>query len=166
MRNIIYGLFMLLLLAAVPASADSFRQAEVRGTSMSPLIPPGTVVEIDYEYYENNPVERGHIVIVSHPGRDVPAIKTVRGIPADRFELKDNGAGVNILINDKILINSQGAAYTLSGKRKKMLSLYSSGYGGIIPPGAYLILGENPAGSFDSTRFGLISSSRIIGRLR
>ena len=46
-----------------------------------------------------------------------------------------------------------------------MISLYIKDYKGIIPPDTYLILGDNPFGTYDSTRFGLIDKSNIVGKV-
>ena len=46
-----------------------------------------------------------------------------------------------------------------------MLALYIKNYKGIIPARSYLILGNLPEGSVDSTRFGLIDQSALIGKV-
>jgi type IV secretory pathway protease TraF len=45
-----------------------------------------------------------------------------------------------------------------------MLSLYEKDYKGIIPQNTYLILGDQPSGSVDSSVFGLVDKSDILGK--
>ena len=73
--------------------------------------------------------------------------------------------GWQILVNGKVLKNSEGKAYLLNEQRKKILSLYEKDYNGVIPENAYLVLGNLPEGSMDSTRFGLIGKSSIIAKV-
>jgi len=46
-----------------------------------------------------------------------------------------------------------------------MLSLYEKDYHGVIPENTYLLLGEVTSGSLDSTRFGLIDKSSVLGKI-
>lgn len=132
----------------------------VRGGSLEPLIRPGDTVKILFGYYNCHQINRGDIVIFRHAGNQTPIIKIVKGIPGDKLELKESNSGWNILINDQVLKNSEGQPYLISGNRYKMLSLYE----GVITDNAYLILGNLVSGSLDSTQFGLIDKSDILGR--
>jgi len=135
----------------------------VRGNSLSPLIKAGDRIEIHYDVRE---IRRGDIVAVRRPGRLDPIVKIVKGLPGDRFQLREAKEGVNVLVNGEVLKNSSGQPYKFSGKRKKMLSLYEKDYGGVIPGDAYLLLGNMVSGSLDSTRFGLIDKEEIMGKVR
>jgi len=86
----------------------------------------------------------------------------VRG---DKFELSETDRGWNILINGKILKNSEGNPYLVTGKSYEMLSLYEKDYGKSLLENTYLILGNIVQGSLDSTRFGLIDKSDILGKV-
>ena len=156
-----------LLSAAMAENVVSEEIVIVRGMSLSPLIKPGAEVKALYGYYQQHSVGRGDIVLVDFAGRENPLIKIVKGMPQDSFALQkaENGNGWNILINSKILKNSENKDYALSGKRYQMLSLYVKDYNGIIPENAYLLLGNTPIGSLDATRFGLISRSSIIAKV-
>jgi type IV secretory pathway protease TraF len=48
----------------------------------------------------------------------------------------------------------------------RVLSLYEKDYKGIIPEDAYLILGNLPQGSLDSSHFGLVGKKDILGKVR
>lgn len=92
-----------------------------------------------------------------------PLIKVVFGLPGDKFSFKETKDGWNLLINGAAAKNSTGAPYILGAKGHDMLALYEHDYHGIIPDNAYLVLGDVSKGSEDSTRFGLIARSDILG---
>lgn len=138
----------------------------VRGNSLSGVIENGAEIKILENFYDCNEVQRGDIVEFSYAGNPDPIIKIVKGIPGDTISLQDAPGGEkNILINGKILRNSKNETYALNLGATRMLSLYINDYKGIIPENAYLILGNLANGSLDSTRFGLVSKSDILGKV-
>ncbi|MFA5442008.1 MAG: S26 family signal peptidase [Candidatus Paceibacterota bacterium] len=70
-----------------------------------------------------------------------------------------------MIVNNKIVKNSEGKPYLISGNAYKMLSLYEKDYKGVIPENAYLLLGNLIFGSLDSTHFGLIDKSGIVAKV-
>ena len=139
--------------------------AEVRGNSLSGLIEEGAKIKVLENYYACNDVKRGDIVEYRYAGNPNPIIKIVKGVPGDKISLKQNGNYWNILINGEVLKNSKGEAYRLDDRGYKILSLYVNDYRGVIPQDAYLILGNDPAGSLDSSRFGLVGKDDFIGKV-
>lgn len=137
----------------------------VQGTSFSPFIEPGTKIKALFGYYNCHDIKRGDIVLFNYPGFKNPLLKVVKGIPGDKFELKETSGGWNIVINGKIIKNFENKAYLISGNRYKMLSLYEKDYKGVIPENAYLLLSDQIFGSLDSTRFGLVDKSGIIAKV-
>ncbi len=138
----------------------------VRGDSLQGIISEGEEARILKGYYGCNPVERGDIVVYNFSAHPDPIIKIIKGIPGDKFSLKENSrGGYNILINGEILKTSFGRPYELSQGRQDMLALYEKDYSGIMPKDTFLILGNQPQGTLDSTRFGLISRKGIIGKV-
>jgi len=137
----------------------------VRGDSLSPFIKAGDAVQVLFDYYKCNNVKRDDIVLYSFSGNESPLIKIIKGIPGDKFKLRQTEGGWHILINKEILKNSEGVPYLVSGKRYEMLALYEKDYKGEIPAGAYLLLGNIFSGAVDSTRFGLISKEDILGKI-
>jgi len=137
----------------------------VRGNSLSPLIENGDTVKVLFGYYDCNDIKRNDIVLYSYAGNEDPLIKIVKGIPGDKFALQKTQVGCwNILINDKILENSQNSPYCISEQGYKMLSLYEKDYQGVIPEDAYLIMGNLISGATDSTRYGLVHKNDILGK--
>ena len=68
-----------------------------------------------------------------------------------------------LLINGKIAVNSQHVPYRFGFWKKNMLELYARNFKGVIPPETYLLLGDDPSGTNDSSKYGLVSSQDIIG---
>lgn len=138
----------------------------VRGSSLEPLIRNGQEVKVFFNYYKCNEIRRNDIVLYSYAGNNAPLIKIVKGIPGDSFKLVK--AGENqwyILINGEVLKNSQRIPYLISGEKYQLLSIYEKNYQGIIPENAYLLLGNSPSGSTDSTSFGLVSQQDILAKV-
>lgn len=140
-------------------------QRMVRGMSMSPLINEGQMVEIERGYYDCHPVSSGDIIAFNHGGRDTPIIKIVKGIPGDRFETRLERSAWRILVNGELMRNSENVPYALTEGGRRILELYMHDYHNTIPDGAYLILGDRPEGSYDSTQFGLASATDILGKV-
>lgn len=69
-----------------------------------------------------------------------------------------------VSVSGETLKNSQSEPYLLGEGGYRILSLYERDYKGIIPPDTYLILGNLASGSLDSTRFGLVGKSDILGK--
>lgn len=149
----------------LPTCVSEERPLKVRGDSLSGLIEDGAVLKILMGYYKCHPVERDDIIIYNYPGGD-PLVKIAKGVEGDKFQLKKSatGCGWNILINNKILENSQNSPYCLGEQGYRMLSLYEKDYKGVIPQNAYLILGNSTGGTLDSTRFGLVDKSDFLGK--
>jgi signal peptidase I len=138
----------------------------VRGNSLEPLIKDGETIEVLFGYYDCNPIQRNDIVIYFYAGNKNPIIKIVKGIPGDKFSLKKTNNGWYILINGEILKNSENQPYILNEQGYRLLSLYEKDYKGIIPEDTYLILGNLPQGSLDSSHFGFVGKKDILGKVR
>lgn len=144
-----------------------FQAREVRGSSLEPLVAAGSTVKLAMDKERCVFLERGDIVAYQYAGNpDTLLLKIVRGIPGDRFNLKHSENNTrHLVMNDKILKNSQGEEYILDERAYQLLSLYERSYKGVIPKGTYLLLGNNPRGSKDSTTFGLVDRSGILGKV-
>lgn len=140
-------------------------QKEVRGSSMSPLIESGQIIEVLFSYYDCNDVQRDDLVLYSYAGNDVPLLKQAKGIPTDHFELKKRDDSWNVYINGEVLKNSENIPYSFSGKRYDMLSLYEKNFEkNIIPEATYLLLGDSHSSVMDSSRFGFVHKNDIIAK--
>ncbi len=134
----------------------------VRGNSLAGLIEPGSEVRLLRGYYDCHEIRRGDIVAYDYAGNSNPIIKRVVGVPDDDWYLEFSGDGrKTLVINGVEQMTTLGDPYLFGTSGAKMLSLYPSP----IPPGAYLILGNLPGGSTDSTQFGLVNKKDIIGKI-
>jgi len=138
---------------------------EVRGSSLAPLVKAGDTITAFYGFYECNPLERDDLVLYNHSGNDVPLLKIAKALPGDTFALEEAGGRWHILVNGEVLKNSEGQPHTLNQSGYDMLSLYAADYNGVIPKEAYLLLGNRSSGSLDSTVFGLVGTSDILGKV-
>lgn len=138
----------------------------VQGDSMMGILKNGQEITVLKGYYQCNEVKRDDIVVYSYAGNPIPIVKSVKAIPGDRFEVRVNKDGLwNILVNNTILKTSDGTPYALAEPKSKMLALYVNSYHGIVPTDAYIILGNLPGGTTDSTQFGLVSKVDFIGKV-
>ncbi len=134
----------------------------VEGGSMSPRIAPDQIIQV-----REGPAQclaglkHGDVVYFNSDSSRAPLIKAIRGLPGDTFAMRDG----NIIINGATSTNSAGEPYQLSPPKAAMIELYANDYHGVIPHDFFLVMGENPAGSIDSSRFGLVARQAIIGKL-
>lgn len=132
------------------------RIVKVDGSSMVPRINNADKILHLVGYYNCNKIQRNDIITYNFTGNENLLLKQIKAIPGDKFEYYND----TIFINSKILKNSVNISYKISSK---MLELYSKSYP-ILPENTYLILGDNPSGTLDSSKFGLIDKSQIIGK--
>ena len=168
MANLIVALAISLPLAKPAFARDCpqrIEQREVRGDSLAGQLNPGEAVKIAFGFYSCHDVQREDIVAFAHPGDPAPIVKIVKGLPGDKFHLRQASGGWQILINGYPAANSLKQPYLLSERGHKMLSLYEKDYKGVIPPNSYLILGNLAGGALDSSRFGLIGKGDILGKV-
>ncbi len=143
----------------------SLETKTVRGASMKGVFSPGTEIKIAKGFYNCHSIERGNVIIYNFSGNENPIVKSIKAIPGDNFNLKEQEGGCVIEVNENILKNSTRESYLLGVKEYQILSLYEKDYQGKILPETYLILGDVASGSVDSTHFGLVSKKRILGKV-
>ncbi len=134
--------------------------------SESDIFTPGTKVKVQANYYACNKAQRGEIVMIKSPGRDEPLFKYVKMVPGDKFAVNETSEKqFQVLINGSEMTNSKNEVYTFSDRKSRMVRLYEETFKEGIKPGAYFVFGNNPRGGFDSTRFGPVTSERLVGRV-
>ena len=138
----------------------------VRGDSLFGVLKSGTRVEVLFGYYECRPIRRGDVVAYRFGGNQEPLVKIVRGITGDELALRSTGMGYEIMVNGAPVMTSEGVPYIVGEAGFKLLSLYVRDFEGVIPKDSYLILGNLAGGSRDSSQFGLVSKSDIVGKVR
>ena len=152
--------FLLILLTTTSQAAHCPTQNQkvtINGNSMSPLFKHDQEVLVQNGYYACHTVRRGDVITLTHTGHKNLLIKRVIAIPGDKYRYEAK----HIYINGKIATNSDGLNFEIESK---MLALYAKSYP-VIPAENYLVLGDQPGGSLDASKFGLIEKNQIIGRV-
>lgn len=175
-RNKLYiiGIFALLVIGVTisyfltfnKSSTDNsckpdIKQVIISGDSLEPLYRDGDKVKLDMNFEKckgKTALLRNDIVVFKETEDSDPIIKIIMGLPKDEIEIKDE----KIYINDSILRNPVGEEYKLSYAEIKLLSLYAKDYKGLIPDGAYLVMGSK-LGSAGSNTLGLVGLKRLVG---
>lgn len=138
----------------------------VQGHSMEPLFYDGDTIRSLLGYYDCHEIKRGDIVLADYGGASFGIIlKTVKGLPGDTFTLSSDGLGWHILVNGEVLTTATGVKYSLPDYVATILKSYENQSAGIVPAGNYLLFGEIPEGSFDSTRAGFFPHESIIAKV-
>jgi len=132
----------------------------ISGNSLTGLLENGQKVRICYSV-EN--ISRDDIVAYQLvENREM--IKIVKAIPGDTWQIQVSPQGdYNLIVNNQVVVNHQSEPYRLQSNQRDLLMLYQRDYGSTIPNNAYLIFGNDPTGSQDSSRFGLVSGRDIRG---
>ena len=127
---------------------------EIRWSSMEPLFSDGEMIQIDPQVWV---LSRGDIAVFEIEMGSRAIIKRVVGIPWDRFSY----TGGVLSINGDILTTSECIPYHIESPLLALIAQSSA----IIPPDSYLILGNIAPGTWDSSKFWLISGDQLVGKV-
>lgn len=132
---------------------------KIKGSSMHPNFPDGEfVLTQKVSYYLHGP-ERGDVVVFTPPpsvSNLDEYIKRVIGLPGETISVRDG----HVYINGKLLKESylKDNVFTDSG------GFLDEGRDYQIPPGQYIVMGDNRPHSSDSRSWGPITKSEITGK--
>jgi signal peptidase I len=143
---------------------DRVEDFYVRGNSLSGIVEPDQHIRARFGFYDCHSVSRGDLVLLRYAGNRAPVLKVVRGVPGDRFSVSAGAPG-ELALNGAVATNAQGVPFFLDARARRMLALYEHDYGGVIPGNAYLLLGNQPSGSVDARRFGLVAEREILAKV-
>ena len=143
---------MLLSGAAFPNDNDTAYR--VVGSSMAPTLQHGDVIRVETDYFTSRPLERGLIIAVRLRTRKTPMVKRMVAVAGDKVGV----LGSQITVGE--------TRYPLSRRGAMLLARQLERYGSRVPPDHFIALGDNPAASFDSASFGLLSRRQLLGRVR
>lgn len=135
----------------------------VKGYSLSGFIMPEETVNVLMGYYDCHEPQRGDVVIYLYGSEAL--IKIVEAVSGDKIELVKNGGSWNIDINGEPLKTTVGIPYAINESVFNVFSRYVDGVNGVLPTDTYMILGNLPAGSIDSTHFGFVRKQSLIGKV-
>jgi len=183
-ENRVFLLFLLLMLLFRSAVAD---WNDVPTGSMKPTILEGDRILVNKLAYDvripfthisllqlANP-ERGDIIVFDSEVSDKKLVKRVVGIPGDTLELSNNILTINgSQLDYTVLKSGDKETYALEDlfgvehviKVKNQGSHLSSFNAVTVPPGFYLVMGDNRDNSADSRVIGFVPRNEIVGRSR
>jgi signal peptidase I len=105
---------------------------------------------------------RGDVVVLESPEGGTILLKRVIGKPGDTVTVRDGAVAIN-----GVKIEADGRQEDIDGKRHA-ISLASGGgpdFGPTtLPPGRFLVMGDNRGNSRDGRMFGLVDGVTILGR--
>lgn len=176
-------LFLLLMLVFRSALAD---WNQVPTSSMRPTIVEGDRIIVNKLAYDlklpllgtsllrlGEP-RRGEIVVFDSAAADVRLVKRVIGLPGDRVALDGNRLTVNGVAADYVPDGEDTGAPVhrerVGGRSSRVR--WSNRHGGPlarfgpvrVPPGHYLVMGDNRDDSADSRVYGFVPRRELIGR--
>lgn len=154
-KFVLFGL-LIFFIAGCALSLNNIKQPQiftVRGNSLEPMIKEGSKMKL----IKANEYKRGDIIMYKVAGHNTPVAKIIKGVPGDVWSL-DEG---KIIVNDEVLKNSAGETYNIE---TEMLKLFTRKYP-TIPDKQYLIFGDQPASTLDSSKFGFARIDRMLGKL-
>ena len=137
----------------------------VRGTSMNGLFASGDTIRVAEGFFNCNAIDRNDIVLVKWTGNEAPLLKRVVGLPGDQVRLEPNHGRSNLLIGGEILRTADGTPYRFDQNASRMLRVYIDSYRGVIPKAAFIVLGNLPEGSKDSSHFGWVGRNMLIAKV-
>ncbi len=139
--------------------------------SMEPTLQINDRLIIDKVSYNLRKPTRGDIVVfnptqaLKDQGFDDAFIKRIIGVPGDQVEIKGGTVFVNdqpleelyVANGDDTVVDTCGGGPR--GDASPFLKSPRS-----IPPGSYLVLGDNRHNSYDGRCWGLVSNEELVGR--
>ncbi|MFZ2199903.1 MAG: signal peptidase I [Microgenomates group bacterium] len=134
-----------------------FQPHQVDGRSMEPNFHNAEYILTDKISYRLHAPKRGDVVVFHSPQDErVDFIKRIIGTPGDTILLKGGYVYLNGTQLKEDYINDPGQV--LPGRfMRDNLEVD-------VPPGQYLVMGDNRLHSSDSREWGLITTSDIVGR--
>ncbi len=105
---------------------------------------------------------RGDVVVLESPEGGTILLKRVVGTPGDTVTVRDGALAIN-----GVKVELDGHVEDLDGKRHDVSLALGGGpdFGPTtLPPGRFLVMGDNRGNSRDGRMFGLVDGATILGR--
>src|SRR5436305_9397344 len=126
----------------------------IDGHSMEPSLHDTELILVDkWSYHFHTPTRGDVIVFVAPPNPSQDYIKRIIGLPGDVITIQ----GTTVIVNGKPLKE-------FYVKPENQGNPYPSFTNRVVPPDAYLVLGDNRNGSSDSRDWGCVPRKNIVGR--
>lgn len=163
----------------LPASTG-IQTFKIPTPSMNPTMQPGDRVVASLNYYDNNPIQQGDIVVFNSPQGGIWTFRVI-GLPKDSIEIIEGKVYVNNKINvlttkDEYVLDDQEVTQyqeqinptksikTLRYKNVAMTDTRTLEKM-VVPENEYFLMGDNRDNAFDSRFLGTIKRDDILGRV-
>jgi signal peptidase I len=173
-----YGIYsFLIVFGIIFTRLFLFQVLIVDGNSMLPGLKPGDVVLIYKKDFPKSTnftnqlfvlgkvkVKKMDILLFEAPDGSL-LLKRVIGLPGDFYSFKN---GMVFIDNEPVAENYLVDNFTTPPNIQSFSdkeSYYPIGYEGRIPPGYYMLLGDNRKISYDSRSFGLVPEEALRGKV-
>ena len=144
----------------------SYSCVKVDGESLKWLVRSWEYLWIG-DYSQKFPVTKGSLrawdlIVFKYSGESSKLfVKSIFGIPGNILTTVDSGTGFILTLNSKQVNLANDTPLVYPSYKRAIFDMYQW----ILSANSYLVLGNNPDESYDSSRFGLISGEQIIGKV-
>jgi signal peptidase I len=122
---------------------------QVVGAAMLPLLLEGEIAVVDEQAYEQNPVQRGDVIVFKHiRNPEIILLKRVIGLPGEEIQIAAGSISINASEIEEEYVE-EPASY--SGRWQ-------------LGENEYFVLGDNRNNSSDSHSWGALPAANIIGK--
>lgn len=134
-----------------------FQPHQVDGQSMVPNFQNSEYILTDKLSYRLHSPKRGDVVVFHSPQDErVDFIKRILGVPGDIVKISGGHVYLNGVMLSEEYVNEPGAV--LAGKYMRENMEVD------VPPGQYIVMGDNRGHSSDSREWGPVTTQQIVGR--
>jgi signal peptidase I len=148
--------------------------------SMNPTMQPGDRVVASLNYYDNNQIQQGDIVVFNSPQGGIWTFRVI-GMPNDSIEIKEGKVYVNnqlselttkeeyILDDQEVIQYQEQLSPTKTIKTLRYKNVMMTGTQTFdkikVPENEYFLMGDNRDNALDSRFIGTIKKDDILGRV-
>lgn len=133
-----------------------FGVVEVQGRSMESTLREGDRYVVNRFVYHWREPQRGELVVINDHMDGALAVKRIIGLPGETFRI----------IGGRVWINGQPLPEPYLQRGTWTAPQRHGGQPMVIPPGHYLVLGDNRSNSLDSRSYGPLPRRDILGVLQ
>ena len=133
---------------------------------MKGTLEPQTPYQVLIGYYKCNPVQREDLVSLRISPPMEPVVKKIRGLPGDRFAIRESEPAktFQIEVNGKIL-EAGGVVFEFTAAKTPPLKTFEIARNGVLGANEFIVLSELPPGESDSTTAGVVKLSAFEGKV-